>query len=253
MKLAIAVSKKIASQNPVVGYFLKKAGELGFSFDFCGEYDIPKADFTVIFGGDGTMLHFAKLAKSPVIAVNMGRVGFLSQISPGQKDIEQKLMRLKNNDFSLAERTMLTAQSGGDSYTALNDIVFTGADRSKSVTLEVALGGDKYILLGDGVIVSTPTGSTAYCLATGGPSITAGSAVFAIVPLACHRPAVIFPDSAALVLRKVSGDFSLYVDGVIRRFDGESVSLTKAQETKAFVVFEDNFFEKLERKLSGGF
>ncbi len=250
MKLAVVVSKKLSVNNPVVEFFLKKADEMGFSFELAGQ-NIPDGDVTVIFGGDGTVLDFAKKASSPVVAVNMGRVGFLSQIAPKREDIENKLSRLMSGDFSLASRVMLEAVSGKNSYTALNDAVFAGSDRTKSVTLELSFGGSAMRLIGDGVIVSTPTGSTAYCMASGGPAVLSGGVLVA-TPIACSRPAVVVSDETVITIKPVSGNFTLHIDGEIKEFSGEVV-VKKSAEARDFVLFEDNFFAKLRHKISAEF
>ncbi|HPG92309.1 MAG TPA: NAD(+)/NADH kinase [Clostridia bacterium] len=252
MKLALAINKKYSHTNPTIELFTNIASSLGYTYEFCEEFYIPKADFLFIFGGDGTVLHYSMQADLPVVAVNMGKVGFMSQISANEKDIFEKLSKLKNREYNVIKRATLDVVSGQYHYQALNDIVLSGVDRTKSVVVELELSGQKLKLTGDGVIVSTPTGSTAYCMASGGPAILTDSKVFAVTPIGCINPTIVYPQDIILTVKPVSGDFALNVDGVMKKLDGEIV-ITKSKNDKEFIVFENNFFKKLNHKLSDSF
>lgn len=252
MKLALAINKKYSRNNPTIELFVKQAESLGLKYEFCEEFSIPNADFLFIFGGDGTVLHYAKQSNLPVVAVNMGKLGFMSQISANEKDIADKLSRLKNGDYSVLKRATLDVVTGAYRYEAINDIVLSGVDRTKSVVVEIELDTQKIKLTGDGVIVSTPTGSTAYCLASGGPALLTQSQVFAFTPIGCINPTIVYPQTFSLIVKPVSGDFALNVDGVMQKLDGEII-VNKSKLDKDFIIFENNYFKKLNHKLADSF
>jgi NAD+ kinase len=253
MKLSIVISKKVDNSHPIIHYFIEKCKEHAFDYEICQSTD-PKGDILVLFGGDGTVLTHSKLYNLPVLAVNMGKVGFLSQIAPNQKDIDTKLSLLKQGKYTYRNRTMLEVKNGQTTYIALNDAVFAGIDRSENVEFCVRLNGEgSQRYTGDGVIVSTPTGSTAYCLAAGGPAVENSSQVFLMVPLACNAPSIVFNDNMPVEINPISGRFVLHVDGVICQYDGGSVFINKSKIIKKFIKFEEDYFAKIHKKLTSDF
>ena len=135
-----------------------------------------KADFLIAIGGDGTMLHEAKRAVEwdlPLLGINLGRLGFMAEIEADELDL---LARLTNGEYTLEDRMMLECTlRQGDSekrYLALNDVVLSNGALSRMVDLDILCGGQMMMSYrANGVIVSTPTGSTAYALSAGGPII----------------------------------------------------------------------------------
>ena len=159
---------------------------------------IENANFVITIGGDGTILKAARYyAKKnvPIFGINLGRLGFLAQANPDE--LEWALEKLKNREYKIQNRMMLSAFD--DKITALNDIVIKGDTFSRTSRLYMSING-KHVCdyLADGLIISTPTGSTAYTLSAGGPVISPGLNAVVIVPICPHtltaRPLVIPAD-----------------------------------------------------------
>src|ERR1017187_2225849 len=170
-------------------------------------------DFLVSLGGDGTLLETLLLIQHstiPVIGVNLGRLGFLSLVS--KNEIPSALFDLQNGHFRLEKRTVLELHSQKGLFTpcnfALNDFTIHKRDTGSMISIETYLNGDYFnTYWADGIVVSTPTGSTGYSLSCGGPIIFPDSNNFVITPVAPHnltiRP-VIVPDTA-IISFKVKG------------------------------------------------
>lgn len=154
---------------------------------------VSQSDVLVVLGGDGTMLRVARSlegADTPIFGINLGSLGFLTAIS--QKDMGEAVEKIRKGDFQLAERTMLDVRILRNdqtlaSHRALNDAVITRVAFSRLVRIEVTVDGDLLTTYtGDGLIIATPTGSTAYSLSAGGPIIHPGARSFAITPICPH-------------------------------------------------------------------
>jgi NAD+ kinase len=185
------------------------------------EDDDPRAaQLAVALGGDGTMLRtLARLlgSETPVIGVNYGRVGFLASIRP--EALDRDLARVFAGEYRVVELPTLEVSLDGDRYVAVNDVVATSAILGRMIELAWAIGGED---LGqvpcDGMICSTPSGSTAYNLSNGGPVLVRGIDAMAITFIAPHsldaRPLVV-PRGAALTVRNATPDVTvaLLVDG----------------------------------------
>lgn len=172
----------------------------------------------VSVGGDGTLLESARLAAPlsvPVMGVNTGRLGFLALFSPG--DLDSLIAGLERGEFRREERTLLEVRVSGRDYTAVNDAVIHRGLQSSMIELEVYVDGE-YVgtYRADGVIVSTPTGSTAYSLSCGGPVVAPDAPVFLITPIAPHnlslRPLVIADSSEVEIRVGDGGEALLSVD-----------------------------------------
>ncbi|HEX6663651.1 MAG TPA: NAD(+)/NADH kinase [Gaiellaceae bacterium] len=184
------------------------------------EPDLTSADLAVVLGGDGTMLRALQrfLATSvPVIGVNFGRVGFLASIQPDE--LESGLARVFSGDYRVVELTTLDLAVGNTRAQAVNDVVVLSAARGRMVELGWSLGGED---LGsqpcDGMICSTPSGSTAYNLSNGGPVLVRGldaMAVTFIAPHSLHARPMVVPRGLDLEIRNRTADVhvSVLVDG----------------------------------------
>ena len=155
----------------------------------CEEY--KSMDLFLVLGGDGTLLSVSKLAaklKIPVVGVNLGRLGFLSEIE--RENLESDIEKLLSADFKIQERMMLSAKLyGGDDVLALNDItVARESSFLKILEFDVYLD-DEFVdhFKADGIIISTPTGSTAYSLSAGGPIVDPSMDVITITPICPHK------------------------------------------------------------------
>jgi NAD+ kinase len=183
--------------------------------------DDPRdAEIVVALGGDGTMLRtLAQLLGSnvPVIGVNFGRVGFLASIRPD--DLERNLECVFAGGYVVVELSTLEVRLNGDRHVAVNDVVATSSTLGRMVELAWAVGGEDLGSVScDGMICSTPTGSTAYNLSNGGPVLVRGLDAMAVTFIAPHslqaRPLVV-PRGLEVTVRNATHDVSvgLLVDG----------------------------------------
>ena len=150
---------------------------------------LNKADVVVTVGGDGTVLFAQRLAPSvPILGVNLGGRGFLADIDPDE--LPRALKKLRAGELQVVERERLTAMARGKRLPdALNDVVVCSAQAGKTVALSVSIDGKRAMeVRGDGVIVATPTGSTAYAHAAGGPVIDPRLKLTLVVPICPSQP-----------------------------------------------------------------
>ena len=222
-------------------------------------------DLLISLGGDGTFLKsvsFIRDSGVPILGINTGRLGFLSNIAKTQ--IQQTLDRFEKGQFEFQKRSLLRVETDdqlfGDENFALNELTLQKKDTSSMVKVHAYLD-DKYLntYWAAGLIVSTPTGSTAYSLSCGGPIITPGCQVHMLTPIAAHnlnvRPVVV-PDHMPISLQIEGRDRSylLSLDGHSRQIkQGEKVKITKAEFMINVVKFEDNnFLDTIRNKMLWG-
>ncbi len=149
------------------------------------------ADIIITVGGDGTIIRYGKLAAKhgkPVLGVNAGRLGFLANVEPSE--LEQ-LSKLKTGDYTTEERMMIdvvTRENGKETYhqTAINDVVITSGFMSRIIDIKAFFNTDCVSYRADGLIIATPTGSTAYSLSAGGPIVDPLSESICITPICSH-------------------------------------------------------------------
>jgi NAD+ kinase len=182
--------------------------------------DVSGADIAVVLGGDGTVLRALTRFLGtgiPVVGVNFGRVGFLS--SMGRRDLEAGITRVFAGEYEIVELPTLEVEHPDGVARAVNDAVVGSAELGRMIELEVAVGGEE---LGrqpcDGIICSTPSGSTAYNLSNGGPVLMWGLEAMALTFVAAHslhaRPVVIPPGSDVIVWNRTPNvDAGVLVDG----------------------------------------
>jgi NAD+ kinase len=182
--------------------------------------DPAEAQLAVALGGDGTILRtLARLLGTdvPVIGVNFGRVGFLASIAPD--DLERGLTRAFVGDYATVELPTLEAHVDGEAFVAVNDVVATSSTLGRMIELAWAVDGESLDTVPcDGMICSTPSGSTAYNLSNGGPVLARGldaMAVTFIAPHSLHARPLVLPRGAELALRNVTPDVgaAVLVDG----------------------------------------
>ncbi len=162
-------------------------------------------DLVVSLGGDGTTLRAAQLAheaNAPLLGVNLGTLGYLTEVEAGEQ--VDALERVLDGNFEVEERMMLACdvRVGGDlrsSHVGLNEVLVERSARHRLVTMVVNVGGERLATFNaDGVIVATPTGSTAYALSAGGPIVSPRAESLIVVPVSPHmifsRPVVLAPD-----------------------------------------------------------
>src|SRR5213080_731603 len=184
------------------------------------EADLTSADIAVVLGGDGTMLRALQRflgTDIPVVGVNFGRVGFLASIQPNE--LESGLARVFSGDYRVVHLTTLEVEVGGSRAAAINDVVVLSSIKGRMVELGWALGGeDLGVQPCDGLICSTPSGSTAYNLSNGGPVLVRGldaMAVTFIAPHSLHARPMVVPRGLTVTVRNVTPDVgcTVLVDG----------------------------------------
>jgi NAD+ kinase len=226
----------------------------------CDLCDFEKrADVLLSFGGDGTMLAVAKtLLKSgiPIMGFNVGKLGFLAEYNT--KHLENSLRDLENGNYRVVERTVLECEVGGNIYYALNDFAMEKKNTSRMITVSAWSNGNHVAdYKADGLILTTPTGSTAYSLSCGGPIISPGTPVFCLTPISPHtltlRPLII-PNSAEVKLRVKSptGESNFVMDGHkhIAVKDGEEVIIGKSEDKiKLIKPINSSYYDLLREKL----
>jgi NAD+ kinase len=229
------------------------------------------ANLVVVLGGDGTFLTAARLASGapegpiPLLGVDLGRLGFLSEVA--FNELPAALERVAAGQYRLEDRTMMHAvayRQGevlGEGY-ALNDCVVTKGAFSRLVELATYVDG-AYVTTydADGLIVATPTGSTAYALSAGGPLLTPDLPVFVVAPICPHslsaRPIVLSDRVAIRVVIESPDDLELVLTadgqpGIAVRV-GDHVTFTRATRYARLVKFDRiDFFARLQSKLSWG-
>lgn len=230
--------------------------------------DIPAcSDLLIVLGGDGTLLSAARLSavrEVPILAVNLGGLGFLTTVS--LDDLYPILEEIFANKLRISERVMLQAEivRAGNvilRQVALNDAVLNKAALARIMDLELRVNG-QYVTTykADGLIISTPTGSTAYSLAAGGPIVYPAVEAFVVTPICPHtltnRPLVI-PDSAKIEIEFKSEDDSVFLtfDGQvgIELAKGDLIKISKAPEKLQLVRPSiKSYFEILRSKLKWG-
>jgi NAD+ kinase len=225
-------------------------------------------DALITLGGDGTLLRGARLLAGrsvPILGVNLGRLGFLT--SCGSEDAEEALKLLATGTYVAEARMALAAsavdQHGGtrQQWFALNDFVLHKGGFARVIRLRVSIDGEPIgIYAADGVIISTPTGSTAYSLSAGGPVVVPTVESIIITPISAHmlavRPLVVAPD-AEVVLETIQNPAELIVtvDGQVgtNLGTGEKLVVSRAPNPVRIVRLpETSFFQRLRMKLGWG-
>lgn len=224
-------------------------------------------DYLISIGGDGTILRAATFVRNyniPIIGINAGRLGFLATIQ--EENIEKLLTRVVANDFSISKRTLVSLHVHPENVDledinfALNEITVSRKDTTSMITIETYINNE-YLnsYWADGLIISTPTGSTGYSLSCGGPVIMPTSNCFVITPIAPHnltaRPLII-PDDSELTL-KIKGREEQYLvslDSRITSVSNETTLTVKKSDFHISIIEfpEEGFLRTIREKLLWG-
>lgn len=223
-------------------------------------------DAAVTIGGDGTIIHnakFAALNQKPLIGVNVGRLGFAAELEP---DEIMQLKRLVTGDFKLQKRMLLEVsvykQNCQQTFIAVNDAVISRGNLSRIIDLSVYLKEENVVnYRADGLVISTPTGSTAYALSAGGPVIEPQMKCILLTPICSHSlyaRSVVFSDEAVLTVFAAgpeSGEYSyLTIDGQesLPLEPNDKVEIKMAKEKLELITLKDkNFYKLVSEKLKG--
>lgn len=223
-------------------------------------------DALLTLGGDGTLLRGARFLggrEIPILGVNLGRLGFLSACGP--EDLENAVRRLVSGDYRGESRMMLEGRPGQADdprrWYALNDIVLHKSGKARVIWLRVEVDGEEVAsYAADGIVLSTPTGSTAYNLSVGGPVVVPGHASIIISPISAHalsiRPVVVPPDATIVVHADDDGTERLVtVDGQVGATLGTSETLMVRRASRSVILVrfpEMTFFTRMRKKLGWG-
>ncbi|MEA1916642.1 MAG: NAD(+)/NADH kinase [Campylobacterota bacterium] len=230
------------------------------------EFDLmcKNVDMLLTIGGDGTLISAARNSyrhQTPILGVHAGKLGFLADIALDELDLFIQKMLVK--DYCIDKRAMLEAvisrENGTQEVIAFNDIVITRPSISKMISLETFLEDKLFnTYFGDGVIISTPTGSTAYNLSAGGPLLLPHTQVFAITPISPHsltqRP-VVLPGHFSIEIKTPDNSALAIVDGqdMYEFGNGDSITINLAQHAAHLIhKTEFNYFDVLREKLRWG-
>lgn len=228
---------------------------------------VERADVIVALGGDGTMLQAARAigtSRRPLLGINLGALGYLTDVP--LTELEAALDRLLAGEFYLAERSRVACGfwRGGNllkNLTALNDVCVNMGPLPRALDMELRIDGSSLSrFLGDGLILSTPTGSTAYNLAAGGPICHPAVACLLLTPICPHslgmRPLIVpHEKDIELILHYVGEGATMTADGqeATRLLEGDRLRFNLAKDRVCLVKFAaSNFFELMGRKLNYG-
>lgn len=231
------------------------------------EHQIPEVDLLVVLGGDGTFLRGARLVAphgTPILGVDMGTLGFLAEIPP--RDLETALEQFFRGDYRIEERALVDVRARRQDRVfaqavGLNEAVVGKGHSGRMVEVAVEAGGTSIATYAaDGFIVSTPTGSTAYSLAAGGPILAPDLPALVLVPICPHsltaRPLVVSDTQIVRIqVHPRSAEAILAVDGVtVSDLEaGDEVVVTRAPFSARLVrLKQDEFFRRLRTKLHWG-
>jgi NAD+ kinase len=278
IRLGVIGNRDYPDLAGVLQQLLRLASERGVDLrlestlrDLAGGYVLPPVapedvDALLTLGGDGTLLRGARFLNGreiPILGVNLGRLGFLSACGPAELD--DAVRRLVNGDYRGEPRMMLEGRPSLPEdprrWYALNDIVLHKSGKARVIWLRVEVDGEEVAsYAADGIVMSTPTGSTAYNLSVGGPVVVPGHASIVIAPISAHalsiRPVVVGPDVTLTVHADDDGtDRLVTVDGQVGATlgTGESLMVRRASRSVILVHFpETTFFTRMRRKLGWG-
>jgi NAD+ kinase len=276
MRIGVVGNRRYDGLPQVLDRLRRRAPELGMTLAFedgladdLGDAerlgDTPHVDALITLGGDGTMLRGARLLGArqiPILGVNLGRLGFLTACAG--EELEQALGRLAEGDYVVQSRMALdacTSRQKDERWRALNDVVLHKGGFARVVQLRVLVNGE---LIGnyaaDGLIMSTPTGSTAYSLSAGGPVVVPTLESIVLTPISAHTLAVrpvVLPAAAEVAVKAEDGPDELLVtvDGQVGTTfaPGDTLMVRRADRPVLVVTFRTTtFFSRMRRKLGWG-
>lgn len=227
----------------------------------------PRLDAAIVLGGDGALLRAARLLAAravPLLAVNVGRLGFLTELE--HVHLDAHLPRLLQGDYDVEERMMLRAvlQRAGDvidEHVALNDAVVNRGTFARIIRIQVTIESELVLdYSGDGIVVATPTGSTGYSLSAGGPIISPRVSSLVLTPICPHalasRSVIVDPaDEVTVRVTASHPDIMMTIDGQvgIDVASGDEIKLTRAAAGVRLIRFgPDRFYRELRERLGQG-
>ncbi len=242
----INIIKDILNKNSVEHRLVNDVGE-----------NLSDIKLLIVLGGDGTILGVVRRISDlsiPLFNVNIGTLGFLSEVEINEFAAAVPL--LVNDKGTIEERLMIEAACGNDIHTAVNEFCIMNEDRQKMVHVSVYINGDKAGKFdADGILVSTPTGASAYSLSAGGPIVYPNTNCLLITPVCAHsiaaRPIVVNADDT-ITVKSDNGDVILATDWQKQKLYGEEneIKIKKSTKTvKFYKLNEHGFFDRMREKL----
>jgi len=265
LKLGLCVNHNIpAAVNTAKELFKLLKGEIELEQSTAGamgekgvRLERMKPDVMVVAGGDGTILKTLMRCDVPVLGINAGDVGFLTEA--GTNGLKSAMDRIASGKYRIEEKIKLrTVVDGKRLEDAVNEAVAHTANTGKVRHFILAVDHNKVgVVKADGVIISTPTGSTSYSLAAGGPIVDPSASVLVISPIAPYgissRPIV--AGSKSIIRLAIEGErpCRLVIDGQVehRLHGGENVEFTSSEHVARFVRFDYDFYRRIHNKLTG--
>ncbi len=271
--LGIYVNKNKDKTLEITGRIVECAKKYEFTYEIYGDtklldnHEVTRKteefvcgkDAVIVLGGDGTILRIASAAAKasvPLLSVNLGHLGFLTELE--LDELEEGLKKLAAGDFYIEERMMLECLCKGKSFLALNDVCLQRSKKTKLLKFKAYAGEDCVdALSADGVLVSSPTGSTAYSLSAGGPIISPRLSLLLMTPICAHtlraRPFVFKDDEKLHFVTTDACGFSVICDGVnLPTIEGASeVEVFRSKASLKLIKFKQvNFFKRLNSKFN---
>jgi len=281
MRFGLIANLKRAGARTAIDSFLSWAERSGTDIILCTELSgafhdglkfypreqiAGEVDILVSMGGDGTLLATARAVGSsgtPLLGINLGSLGFLTQLTPQQ--LVPALDAIIKGDYQIEDRMLLKTEAVGqdmpDSPYALNDVVVDNGPISRLIDIDLTVNGEEVVTYrADGLVIATPTGSTAYSLAVGGPILHPKMEAIIAAPISSFslatRPMVFSAeDCLELTVRSDHGEAGLTLDGQVmfQLKHMSKVRIRKAEFRTRFIVFPDNtFYKVLKNKLHWG-
>ncbi len=234
---------------------------------FSTHTSIDGVDTVIVLGGDGAILHAAVVAAQKgikIIGINYGTLGFLTEYERNEREnVKELIADLQAGCCRIVKRSLLELSIDGEVYYALNEIAIQRdnnpmvGNTSQILKVEFSANEGKEMIAGDGLLVCTPTGSTAYSLSAGGAILTPEVPVFMMTPICAFsmrsRP-IVFSDADEFTIKVIGGRANVLADGniLVALTKGEEIRVRKASFTADFPVKQDvDFFERVRNKLNG--
>lgn len=267
MKIGIVGNFIAATDGGVIENFVRFLSKNGYHTTvFSVNEQIDGVDVLIVFGGDGAILHAATVAASKgikIIGINYGHLGFLAEYERGEEEkVLELLDQLQTGNCRIFKRSMLQVKLGGEIRYALNEIAVhryindENPLKTQILKLCVRFGDTSDTFSGDGVLISTPTGSTGYSLSAGGAILTPEVPALLLTPICAFslgkRP-IVFPESEIFAVQAERGDALILADGKGIGYlkEGERIEISKAPFCAEFPIrAQSDFFAKIKTKLN---
>ncbi|WP_244835365.1 NAD(+)/NADH kinase [Clostridium sp. BJN0001] len=271
LNIGVAINTSKDKDSSILNMIVKKFKE-NFSIDSIKIFDcfdienqnLSSVDFLIVLGGDGTLLGISRGISGkydvPILGINIGNLGFLSSIDISE--IDEAILKIKQKKYKITDRMMIECIiedfKKSETFTALNDVVIARGTLSRMLKLKVSVDKKVYsIFNGDGLIVSTPTGSTGYSFSAGGPFVYPNLELLTLTPICAHskgmQPIVLNKDSI-INIEALNQEEKIYltVDGQknIEIHKNTIVKVKKSDKRVKIILFDDyDYFKVLRTKI----